>query len=60
MFNIKVGEKWWAGQDLNLRPQPRKGCVLTELDYRPVVQNYGVRCFINGARELNVFLVSLG
>ena len=47
-------QDWWAGQDLNLRPQPRKGCVLTELDYRPVVQNYGVRCFIKGVRELKV------
>jgi hypothetical protein len=27
---------WWAGQDLNLRPQPRKGCVLTRLDDRPL------------------------
>ena len=34
---------WWAGPDLNRRPQPRKGCfrftsyanVLTELDDRP-------------------------
>ena len=33
------------------------------LDDRPVVQNYGVRCFINGARELKVspaISVSLG
>jgi hypothetical protein len=37
---------WWAGRDLNLRPQPRKGCVLTMLDDRPIVQNYGVKCFI--------------
>jgi hypothetical protein len=21
--------EWWAEQDLNLRPQPRKGCILT-------------------------------
>lgn len=38
--------RWWAGQDLNLRPQPRKGCVLTELDYRPYVQDIGCRGFI--------------
>ena len=25
----------WAGQDLNLRPPPRKGGVLTRLDDRP-------------------------
>jgi hypothetical protein len=22
-------KEWWAEQDLNLRPQPRKGCILT-------------------------------
>ena len=26
----------WAGQDLNLRPPPRKGGVLTRLDDRPI------------------------
>ncbi len=57
--------EWWAGQDLNLRPQPRKGCVLTTLDYRPVVQNYGIKCFIKSARELkaspaNLFLSRVG
>ncbi|MDH5686218.1 MAG: hypothetical protein OEY73_06840, partial [Hadesarchaea archaeon] len=31
-----------------------KGCVLTTLDYRPVVQNYGIKCFIKSARELKV------
>ena len=25
----------WAGPELNRRPQPRKGCVLTRLDDRP-------------------------
>ncbi len=34
--NVKYGG-WWAGQDLNLRPQPRKGCVLTRLDDRPAL-----------------------
>jgi hypothetical protein len=27
---------WWAGQDLNLRPPPCEGDVLTRLDYRPL------------------------
>jgi post-segregation antitoxin (ccd killing protein) len=44
--SVSHREDWWAGRDLNLRPQPRKGCVLTMLDDRPIVQNYGVKCFI--------------
>lgn len=24
-----IDREWWAEQDLNLRPQPRKGCILT-------------------------------
>ena len=30
-----VGSNWWAGPDLNRRPSPRKGDVLTTLDDRP-------------------------
>jgi post-segregation antitoxin (ccd killing protein) len=29
-------EYWWAGEDLNHRPPPRKGGVLTRLDDRPL------------------------
>ena len=32
--------RWWAGPDLNRRPQPRKGCILTGLDNRPTIQQY--------------------
>lgn len=28
-------KEWWAGPDLNRRPPPRKGGVLTRLDDRP-------------------------
>jgi hypothetical protein len=24
-----IDNEWWAGPDLNRRPQPRKGCILT-------------------------------
>ena len=41
-FTSSLLNEWWAGQDLNLRPPPRKGGVLTRLDDRPT-QPYWIK-----------------
>ena len=40
--NAESDKEWWAGQDLNLRPPPRKGGVLTRLDDRPTPPRRGM------------------
>jgi hypothetical protein len=40
----------WAGSDLNQRPPPCQGGILTKLDHRPVI--WIIRLLLNGAKYL--------